>query len=291
MNAAAKYLSITSEAWPLFKTLIRPLTRRNASRFLGLYIWIIFKYHRTSIGSKSRHDLKGPRGQPLIGNLVSMAISPLDQFNQLLQRMHGEFGPTWTFSLPALGRVIQFTDPNILEHVLKTNFWAYEKELLMQQTLSDLLGIGIFNVDGADWKWQRKMASHIFNVKAFRNIIHEQRFVKEPNVVVDYLSMAADEGRYSCKARPEEVEFTAAFDRLNTTVFNRIFEGAWQVREWAKMAKKIINDFALNIINSRRANGYDKPQKDLLQLFIDMDTDDGTSLSDEMLCCLILNLI
>ncbi|KAF9109132.1 hypothetical protein BGX27_007956 [Mortierella sp. AM989] len=323
LSVASGYLSVASEASPLFETLIKSLTRRNASRFLGLYVlWIIFKYRRTAIGTKPRYDLKGPRGLPLIGNLVFMAMSPLDQFNELLQRMHEEFGPTWTFSLPALGRVIQFTDPNILEHVLKTNFWAYEKGLLMQQTLSDLLGIGIFNVDGADWKWQRKMASHIFNVKAFRNYTSSV-FVKESNMVVDYLGKAADEGReidihklfylftldsfgevsfgqsFGCMERPEEeVEFAAAFDRLNTTVFNRIFEGGWQIREWAtgvnkqiETDKKIINDFALNIINSRRANGYDKPQKDLLQLFIDMDTDDGTPLSDEMLCCLILNFI
>lgn len=104
---------------------------------------------------------------------------------------------------------------------------------------------------------------------------------------------------FGCLQNPEEeVEFAAAFDRLNTTVFNRLFEGAWGLREWitgrdklVARDKKIINDFAMNIINSRRINGYDKPQKDLLQLFMDVDTDDGQPLTDEMLCCLILNFV
>ena len=55
--------------------------------------------------------------------------------------------------------------------------------------------------------------------------------------------------------------------------------------------KKIVNDFAMNIIKSRRINGYEKPQKDLLQLFMDMDGDDGKPLSDEMLKDLVLNFI
>lgn len=94
------------------------------------------------------------------------------------------------------------------------------------------------------------------------------------------------------------MEFAAAFDRLNTVVFNRLFAGAWQIREWITgmnkqvvRDKKIVNDFAMNIINSRRRHGHDKPQKDLLQLFMDMDTEDGEPLSDQMLCCLILNFI
>ncbi|KAF9116298.1 hypothetical protein BGX27_003606 [Mortierella sp. AM989] len=323
MNAAAGYLSLASEASPLFKTIVKSLTRKNASRFLGLYIlWIIFKYRSTAFGTKPRYDLKGPQGLPLIGNMITMLMTPRDQISQQNERLHEEFGSTFSFSVPKLGRIIQFVDPDVLEHVLKTNFWAYEKGPILQETLSDLLGAGIFGADGNHWKWQRKMASHIFNVKAFRNYTSGV-FVKEANVLVDYLSKAADEGRvidihhlfylftldsfgevsfgqsFGCLKKPEEeVEFAAAFDRLNTTVFNRLFEGFWQVREWAsgvnkqvEKDKKTVNDFAMHIINSRRTNGYDKPQKDLLQLFMDMDTDDGTPLSDEMLCCLVLNFI
>ncbi|KAF9360881.1 serine/threonine protein kinase, CMGC, dual-specificity [Mortierella sp. AD094] len=323
MNTAAGYLSRASEASPLFKKFVKSLTRKNASHFLGLYIlWIVFKYRSTAYGTKPRYDLKGPRGLPLIGNMITMVMTPRDQISQQNERMHEEYGTTFSFSVPKLGRIIQFSDPDVLEHVLKTNFWAYEKGPVIQETLSDLLGTGIFGADGDHWKWQRKMASHIFNVKAFRNYTSSV-FVKEANVLVDYLDKVAQEGRvvdihhlfylftldsfgevsfgqsFGCLKKPEEeVEFAAAFDRLNTVVFNRLFDGFWQIREWTSgmnkqvaKDKKTINDFAMNIVNSRRINGYDKPQKDLLQLFMDMDTDDGTPLSDEMLCCLVLNFI
>lgn len=323
MNTAAGYISRASEISPMVKTILKSLTRKNASRLLGAYIlWIFFKYRNTAFGAKPRYDLKGPRGWPLIGNSLLMLSIPRNQLIQLNERMHNEYGPTWAFSVPKLGRIIKFRDPDVLEHVLKTNFWAYEKGPVMQETLSDLLGTGIFSADGDHWKWQRKMASHIFNVNAFRNYTSSV-FVKEANVVIDYLERMVDEGRtidmqnlfylftldsfgeisfgqsFGCLKQPEEeVEFAAAFDRLNTVVFNRLFAGAWQISEWmtgmnkqVARDKRIVNEFAMNIINSRRRHGYDKPQKDLLQLFMDTDTEDGEPLSDQMLCCLILNFI
>ncbi|KAG0365158.1 hypothetical protein BGZ54_006817 [Gamsiella multidivaricata] len=323
MNAAAGYITRASEASPAFKSLLKSITRRNASRLLGVYmLWIIFKYRHTAYGTKPRYDIKGPRGWPLIGNMFLMLLTPRNQISELNERLHQEYGATYTFSVPKLGRVYQFSDPAVLEHVLKTNFWAYEKGPMLQETLKDLLGTGIFGADGDHWRWQRKMASHIFNVNAFRNYTSSV-FVKEAGIVVDYLSRMADEGRivdmqnlfylftldsfgevsfgqsFGCLKTPEEeVEFAAAFDRLNTVVFNRLFEGVWQLREWVTgmdkqvaKDKKIINDFAMDIINSRRTKGYDKQQKDLLQLFMDTDTEDGKPLSDEMLCCLILNFI
>lgn len=54
----------------------------------------------------------------------------------------------FAITLPFVGRVVDFTDPAVLEHVLKTNFWAYEKGEFMRRTLFDLLGNGIFGADG-----------------------------------------------------------------------------------------------------------------------------------------------
>ncbi|KAG0341854.1 hypothetical protein BG004_005877 [Podila humilis] len=281
------------------RTLVQAITRKNASRVLLIYILsILYKYRTTSYGTKPRTDLKGPRGWPLVGNMVLMLMTPRNQISQLNVTLHEQYGTTWAFTVPKLGRVVQFSDPEVLEHVLKGNFWAYEKGPLLQETFNDLLGVGIFAVDG-----------HVF--------------VRESNIVIDYLYKMADQNKpvdlqeifykftldsfgevsfgqsFGCLTNPEkEVEFASAFDRLNTTVFNRLFEGSWEIREWTSGTKKIvakdkklIQDFALNIIRARRENGYHKPQKDLLQLFMDMEGDDGKPLSDDMLKDLILNFI
>lgn len=117
-----------------------------------------------------------------------------------------------------------------------------------------------------------------------------------PHTSIDRVSFGQS---FGCLKNPEqEVEFAAAFDRLNATVSERLFQGPWKIveklngvsRQVAK-DKKIVVDFALDIIRKRRAHGYDKAQKDLLQLFIDLKDDSGEPLSDDMLKDSILNFI
>ena len=104
---------------------------------------------------------------------------------------------------------------------------------------------------------------------------------------------------FGCLDNPEgEVDFAVAFDRLNAIVSERLFKGPWKLVEWLDGTNKIVakdretvTDSALNIIRTRRQEGYHKPQKDLLQLFMDLKGEDGEPLSDDMLKDSILNFI
>ena len=58
--------------------------------------------------------------------------------------------------------------PALVEHVLKTNFECYGKGYLCQSRFQELLGNGIFNVDGSEWKMQRKSASHMFSARSLK---------------------------------------------------------------------------------------------------------------------------
>lgn len=49
------------------------------------------------------------------------------------------------------------------------NFENYIKGPEFHGAMNDLFGNGIFNANGEHWKYQRKTASHIFNVKNFRD--------------------------------------------------------------------------------------------------------------------------
>lgn len=64
-------------------------------------------------------------------------------------------------------------DPAILEYVLKTNFENYTKAGIPSALLKDILGGGIFAVDGAHWKVLRKSASNIFNARAFKEFVED----------------------------------------------------------------------------------------------------------------------
>lgn len=51
----------------------------------------------------------------------------------------------------------------------KDNFENYIKGPEFHSALGDLFGNGIFNANGEEWKYQRKTASLVFNVKNFRD--------------------------------------------------------------------------------------------------------------------------
>ncbi|CAN1141148.1 Cytochrome P450 94A1, partial [Linum perenne] len=57
-------------------------------------------------------------------------------------------------------------NPATVEHILKTKFNNYQKGESGRAILFDLLGDGIFNADGASWKFQRQVSSHEFNADA-----------------------------------------------------------------------------------------------------------------------------
>ncbi|KAJ1286635.1 hypothetical protein BS78_03G367500 [Paspalum vaginatum] len=74
-----------------------------------------------------------------------------------------------TFRLLAPGRRLIYTcDPAVVEHILRTNFANYGKGSFTHDNTGDLLGDGIFTVDGDRWRQQRKIASHEFATRAMR---------------------------------------------------------------------------------------------------------------------------
>jgi hypothetical protein len=68
------------------------------------------------------------------------------------------------YHLPLFYNVIHFS-------LLYTtdNFENYAKGPQLNEATGDLFGHGIFNANGEQWKYQRKTASHIFNIKNFRD--------------------------------------------------------------------------------------------------------------------------
>jgi hypothetical protein len=112
------------------------------SKAFGAYvIYILFKYRRSALGVTPRSDLPGPWCVPLLGNIVQIFMPR----NELLQRQtmnHEKFGPIYAMMIPGVGRVINVSDPEMVDHVLRVNFWAYEKGDFVRTSLEPLVGGG-----------------------------------------------------------------------------------------------------------------------------------------------------
>ncbi|KAK2648231.1 hypothetical protein Ddye_015720 [Dipteronia dyeriana] len=136
----------------------------------------------------------GPSSYPLIGCLISFYKNRsrlLDWYTHLLSQSSPH---SQTIVLQRLGarRTIVTANPDNVEHMLKTNFANFPKGKPFTEILGDLLGCGIFNVDGELWSSQRKLASHEFSTKSLREFIVKTLQEEVENRLIPLLEHAAE---------------------------------------------------------------------------------------------------
>ncbi|EEE52103.1 hypothetical protein OsJ_33900 [Oryza sativa Japonica Group] len=124
----------------------------------------------SSCGSSCGHGGWGPRSYPVIGCLVAFYRNRrrlLDWYTEMLAA-----SPSQTIVVDRLGarRTVVTANPANVEHILRARFANYPKGKPFTDVLGDLLGMGIFNVDGELWHAQRKLVSHEFSARALRDL-------------------------------------------------------------------------------------------------------------------------
>lgn len=80
-------------------------------------------------------------------------------------QLHREFGKTFAFKCPFLPWWVVTTCPENVKHILSSRFENYPKGEWFRNNLAELLGNGIFNVDGKEWHRQRAASSLMFSAK------------------------------------------------------------------------------------------------------------------------------
>jgi fatty acid omega-hydroxylase len=205
--------------------------------------------------------------------------------------------------------------------MLKTKFESFVKGRYVHDRLQDILGNGIFTVDGHSWKYQRKTAANIFSVKNFREFVGTV-FKEEMDLVIKKIDDSLDSPidvhdlffRFTLDGfakigfgtelncmNNQSVPFAVAFDRCQATMDFRFFSPLWKLEEMVFFWKKIqlkrdmktIRDFGLDLIRKRQSEGEspNNSRADLLTLFMRAKDADGKPFSDELLCDFILNFI
>ncbi|KAF9325792.1 hypothetical protein BG006_010740 [Podila minutissima] len=207
--------------------------------------------------------------------------------------------------------------PELLEHILKTNFWSYEKDDHFRSVFWDLVGNGILTADGHDWKHQRKLMDRIFTVNAFKEYITDV-FVTEGQKVIDNLAKAADEGTvvdfqlliqhfaldaigtdsFKCPDDVgKQVRFASAFDELLQFTAMRVVDPLWKIHEkFTGRGKKAQNDQDIvaapcyRLMEKRRHEGFYGTKKDLPQWFLEAKDDVGNHLPDDLIKDMLVSI-
>ncbi|KAI8875841.1 cytochrome P450 [Backusella circina FSU 941] len=288
---------------------------------------LAMKYHDRPIFYEHPKDIPFKKGYPLLGDLPGILMN----FSRLLDAETDSFEhlDALTMTSGALGipTTIFTIDPQNVEYFLKTNFKNYIKGPQFDYALRELLGDGIFNSNGEHWKYQRKTASHIFNVKNFRDHFTDV-FVEEMHIVCDQLLAKSAKGRTAIDfhdvmfkftmdsfvflgfgvklnslLKDEKVPFAESFDFLQRMAVRRFIDPFLPItlatekvfKPWKMTSEqhlKVIDKFAEDVIQKRRREiAAGETHSDLLSRFMEATNENGERLDDIELRDTVLNFI
>lgn len=273
-----------------------------------------------------RHH-KGPKSWPVIGCIVEQARN----FDVLHDWLYTYSKNISSFSVPMISINNTFTtDPANVEYILKSNFRNYPKGRLIHERFVDVLGDGIFNVDGEKWLRQRKVAilefssgklrdysTHAYRTHALK-LVNVLLDVGKKNGVIDmqdlFMRLTLDSicnigfGVSLGSLSPDlpEVPFMKAFDDSNKLIIRRYVDYTWKIKRSlnvggeAKLRKCVetVDGFIYNVINTRRLelktsqdSGEELQKEDLLSRFMSLTNEDGLPYSDKQLRDVVVNFI
>ena len=234
------------------------------------------------------------------------------------------FGGTRDFSV---------MDPEDREYILRTNWKNYTKNVQgvvgFQEMFAEILGQGIFAVDGDMWQDHRKVAAHLFSANGLRSKM-ERSFTEHGSKLTELLAATAGTGRVVdwqdvmagltfetiCQIafgvdpnalepgmRGVKIDFLVQFDRAQQMCGLRFVlpVPVWQSMRWLNVGGERVlrsdvaemRKYVQRIIDERRASGTWATSEDLLSMYIQTARASGKAYieTDDYLIDAIMNFM
>ncbi len=109
-------------------------------------------------------DLPGPRGLPLLGNMLQLDTG---RMHTILSQWADEFGPMYRYRLVNRDALV-LSDAGLINEVLRNRPEGFQRGRRMQAIVLELGVDGVFNAEGAKWRRQRKLAMLALNTNHLR---------------------------------------------------------------------------------------------------------------------------
>jgi cytochrome P450 len=238
------------------------------------------------------------------------------RIHEALSEYHKALGETMYMDIPLQPAFVFTIDPENVEYICKTHFENFPKGDLLHSRMVDLLGNGIFNVDGAAWHSQRKTSSRMFTANRFKNHIWKVVDKNSDKVVrmlqatpageavdlfdllnrftldsIGEIGFGADIGSLETADSP----FLRSFDKAQQIILLRFVVPGWSLlrllglgSEWSTRKNfGMLRDYSKKIVQDLRANRDPTAADSFVGLFMKS----GESHSDALLEDLVLNFL
>ncbi|KAG6466194.1 hypothetical protein ZIOFF_076017 [Zingiber officinale] len=218
---------------------------------------------------------------PVVGTIFHQFLNfqRLHDYHTELARRHKNYR-----LLSPFGRQLYTSDPAVVEYILKTNFSNYGKGSYNYENTLELLGDGIFAVDGDKWRHQRKLASFNFSTKALRDF-SGAIFKNSASKLADTISSLTNSNQMFdiqdllMKSTMDSTfkiafgfelncldgssrngsEFAKAFDASNEWILLRFVNAFWKIMRFLNVGSeaalkkhiKVVDEFVYNVMDIR----------------------------------------
>jgi cytochrome P450 len=110
--------------------------------------------------------LPGPRGLPLVGNLLQLKAT---QLPTILEHWADTYGPLYTFRL-ARKPVVVIAEPTLIQTVLRQRPEPYRRLGAIASVLEEIGAHGVFAAEGAPWRRQRRVVTQALTMPQLRQV-------------------------------------------------------------------------------------------------------------------------
>jgi cytochrome P450 len=230
-----------------------------------------------------------------------MARNPV----QVLSRYNEIFGDTFWIRLGGLKEAMVTIDPDVIQHVLKTNAENYQKSEIQVKRMGHFLGKGLLTTEGEAWRTQRRLIQTGFDKKQldalssimqdslaeslrdFDRQIHSGPVDIYPQLMKITFAMVA-RSLFGARLKDEDIDLVShtictvqefIVRQTLQPYLNPWFAISGELRRHEDMRTRA-DAILLEYIRKRR---NDPPGHDLLQTLMDARYSDGKGMSDELI--------
>jgi cytochrome P450 len=247
-----------------------------------------------------------PTPIPAVSRFRCFADSPAMVRNpvQVLTRYLESYGDTFRFYIGGIKEAIVTTNPDVIQHVLKTNAENYQKSEIQVKRMGHFLGKGLLTTHGEPWRTQRRLIQKGFDRKqleALSSIMQDslaeslKDFEKQarvgavdiyPQLMKMTFSMVA-RSLFGAKLKDEDIDLVShtictvqefIVRQTLQPYMNPWFSVSGDLRKHEEMRARA-DSILMTYIKQRR---HQEPGSDLLQTLMDARYSDGEGMSDEL---------
>ncbi|KAI3918108.1 hypothetical protein MKX01_041428 [Papaver californicum] len=287
----------------------------------SLYIINVLFIRRLS-NNNDKMMMKKKRYHPIAGTMINQILN-FNTIYHYLTDLATKY-KTFRFINPFQSQIYT-SDPANVEYILKTNFQNYGKGWYNYNNLKDLLGDGIFTVDGDKWRHQRKISSYEFSTRVLRDfssVVFKKNAAKVARVVSEnansnlsmdiqdlFMKSTLDsifqvafgiELDSMCGSSEEGALFANAFDDSSAATSFRYVDILWAIKRFLNIGSesilkkniKVIDGFVYKLIQTKIELISNSPddssmkKHDILSRFLESNVTDPKYLRD-----IILNFV